>query len=101
GQVTHARMVPASAVVPGLTAKDVFVVQEGKVVRRTGRTGMRTASKVHITEGLAAGDVVITSGTQQLRAGQPVSVAAADDVVPAAKNGGGENSGGKPESKMP
>ena len=55
--------------------------------RRHGRgsagrleTGMRTESAVQILSGLKAGDIVITSGLQQLRAGLPVNV-----VLPVAK----------------
>jgi membrane fusion protein (multidrug efflux system) len=93
GQVANALLVPAVAVVPGLTEKNVFVVRDGKAVRRPVQTGMRTESNVQITEGLAPGDVVITSGIQQLRAGQPVAVAAAEDAPPAKKSGGGSGGG--------
>ena len=41
-------------------------------VRRAVETGLRTESAVHILSGLSAGDVVITSGLQQMRAGLPV-----------------------------
>ncbi len=67
-----ALLVPAEAVVPGLDEKNVFVMKGGIAERRAVETGSRTASQVHILSGLQAGDVVITSGLQQMRAGQAV-----------------------------
>jgi membrane fusion protein (multidrug efflux system) len=71
-EVKDAIVVPAVAVVPGLTDKNVFVVRDGKAERRSVETGLRTETVVHILSGLQPGDVVITSGLQQLRAGSPV-----------------------------
>lgn len=84
-EVADALLVPASAVIPGLTEKNVFVVRDGKAVRRAVQTGMRTESNVQIVEGLAPGDVVVTSGVQLLRAGQAVQVAGAEPAKGAGK----------------
>jgi membrane fusion protein (multidrug efflux system) len=73
--VADALLVPSVAVIPGLTEKNVFVVREGKAVRRAVTTGMRTETSVQIVAGLEGGDVVITSGLQQIRAGQAVQIA--------------------------
>lgn len=73
--ITHtedALMVPAEAVVPGVDSSTVFVVRGGKAERRTIRTGVRTRNAIQVLAGLASGDVVITSGLQQLRTGMPV-----------------------------
>jgi membrane fusion protein (multidrug efflux system) len=78
-EVSDALLVPAEAVVPGLSEKNVFLVEGGKAVRRLVRTGLRTESQVQVIEGLKPGDVVITSGLQQIRGGMPV------DVLPAGK----------------
>jgi membrane fusion protein (multidrug efflux system) len=72
-QMNDAILIPAVAVIPGLTEKNVFVMSEGKAQRRAVETGTRTASQVHILSGLKPGDVVITSGLQQMREGLPVS----------------------------
>jgi membrane fusion protein (multidrug efflux system) len=72
-QMNDAILIPAVAVIPGLTEKNVFVMSEGKAQRRAVETGTRTASQVHIISGLKPGDVVITSGLQQMREGLPVS----------------------------
>lgn len=87
-QVNDAIVVPAVAVIPGVSEKNVFVVADGKAVRRAVETGLRTESVVHILSGLKAGDVVITSGLQQMRAGLPVLPMAA-----------GENKSSRPEKK--
>lgn len=71
-ETADALLVPAVAVIPGLSEKTVFVVADGKAARRTVETGTRTESMVQIVAGLKPGDVVITSGLQQLRAGAAV-----------------------------
>ena len=74
GQLKDAVLIPAVAVVPGLNEKNVFVIKDGKAERRAVETGTRLESTVHILSGLAAGETVITSGLQQLRAGQSVTI---------------------------
>ncbi|MET0658590.1 MAG: efflux RND transporter periplasmic adaptor subunit [Steroidobacteraceae bacterium] len=74
-QLKDAMLIPALAVVPGLAEKNVFVVENGKAERRAVETGTRLESTVHILSGLQPGDVVITSGLQQIRPGQAVIVA--------------------------
>lgn len=89
-RLDNAVLIPAEAVVPGLDEKNVFVMQDGKAERRPVQTGTRTSSRIHVLAGLAAGDVVITSGLQQLRPGQ--AVAALDDAgkgVPRRANAAG------------
>ena len=90
-EVSDALLVPAGAVIPGLSEKNVFIAVEGKAVRRIVQTGVRTETSVQIIAGLAAGDVVITSGQQQLRAGQTVQI---EDVVEGFAIGA-KRSGGK------
>jgi membrane fusion protein, multidrug efflux system len=75
-------LIPAEALIPDFEATYVFVAASSKAERRRVETGMRTADAVQIVSGLAAGDVVITSGIQQLRDGAPVeaTLASADAV---------------------
>lgn len=73
-EVADALMVPAVALVPGLEEKNVFILKDGKAERRAVQTGTRMENTVHILSGLAPGDVVITSGLQQMRPGQEVVV---------------------------
>jgi len=73
GTVPDALMVPAMAVVPTLGGQRLFVVENGAATPRNVTVGIRTDSTVQVTSGLAAGDSVITSGIQNLRAGLPVT----------------------------
>jgi membrane fusion protein (multidrug efflux system) len=66
--------VPAIAIINGLEERFVFVARDGKAARVRVRTGARTSTQVQVVDGLTAGDVVLTSGVQQLRAGLPVAV---------------------------
>jgi membrane fusion protein, multidrug efflux system len=70
-QVDAAILVPSVAVIPGLNELTVFVVgKDHKAERRAVQAGTRLESTVHILSGLRQGDVVITSGLQQMRPGQ-------------------------------
>ena len=71
-----ALLVPSVAVLSGSGEKTLFVADGGQARRRVVLTGMRTAGRVQILEGLEAGEQVIVSGLQSLRAGtaiRPVS----------------------------
>ncbi len=69
-----ALLVPTHALLSGLEERFVFVERGGKAERVLVRTGTRTDTHIQIVEGLSPGDIVLTSGVQQLRAGLPVSV---------------------------
>jgi RND family efflux transporter MFP subunit len=53
----------------------VFVVEGGKAMRRGVRTGDILNSSIQITEGLRAGEQVVTSGASFLYDGAPVEIA--------------------------
>lgn len=75
-QMENAILIPSVAIVPEMNERSVFVVNaEGKAERRIVETGTRLETAVHVVSGLNAGDVVITSGLQQVRAGQRVRIA--------------------------
>ena len=71
-ELLDAVLVPSVAVIAGLNEKNVFIVRDGKAVRRPIATGTRTATTVQVLAGLSMGDVVITSGLQQMREGLAV-----------------------------
>jgi RND family efflux transporter MFP subunit len=54
----------------------VFVVRDGKAVKRAVKTGEIINSSILITEGLHAGEQVVTAGASFLYDGAPVEVAA-------------------------
>ena len=74
GTVDSAIVVPSFAVVPTLDGQRVFVADNGTAQPRNITLGVRTDSTVQVTDGLALGDTVITSGIQDLRAGLPVQI---------------------------
>jgi membrane fusion protein, multidrug efflux system len=66
--------VPASALLGGAANAKVFVVKNGQVQQRSIKIGAVTATKVQVTEGLQAGEQVVTSGQLNLENGSPVSI---------------------------
>lgn len=67
-------LVPSIALISGLEERFLFVARNGLAERIAVTVGARTSSQVQIREGLAPGDIVITTGVQQLRHGSPVTV---------------------------
>lgn len=74
GARDNALWVPEEAIVP--RGQDVFVfrVVDGKADLAPVQTGVRKVGEVEIRKGLAAGDVVVTDGTQRLSPGAAVSI---------------------------
>ncbi len=75
--IADAIAVPTEAIVPEMGVDKVYLYKNGKAHAVPVRTGLRTEAEIQITEGLSAGDTLITSGTLQLREGLPVQL----DVV--------------------
>ena len=67
-------VVPEEALVPEQGDVFVYVVQDGKASKRKIQTGQRAVGTVQVTDGLQAGEIVVTEGTQKLRDGASVSV---------------------------
>jgi membrane fusion protein (multidrug efflux system) len=66
--------IPEAAIVPRGQDSFVFRVAEGRAAMVKVRTGVRKVGEVEITEGLAAGDLVVTEGNHKIGPGSPVSV---------------------------
>lgn len=80
-ETADALLIPAAALIPDMDAAYVFVLGDGRAERRRVETGVRTDSRIQILAGLEPGDIVITSGLQQIR---PESLVEAELVgVPA------------------
>lgn len=75
GEVSDALTIPAIAVIPEQGGKRVYLYEGGTAQPRSVETGIRTADRIQITEGLAPADTVILTGLQQLRPGLPVQMA--------------------------
>jgi membrane fusion protein, multidrug efflux system len=71
-----ALMVPEEALVPEQGNTFVFVVEDGVAEKRRVQIGQRRVGDVQVVEGLAAGEIVVTEGTQKLRDGAAVSLQA-------------------------
>ena len=73
-RIEDALMVPTQAIIPVFKGQTLLLRRNGVVVSVPVRTGNRSATSVQITDGIAAGDTVITTGILQLRPGMPVQV---------------------------
>lgn len=73
-EVEDALAIPSEAIVPEMGKDKVFLYKSGKAQPVEIKTGIRTESEVQVTEGLQAGDTIITSGTLQLRTGLAVTL---------------------------
>jgi membrane fusion protein, multidrug efflux system len=71
-------VVPEDAIVPLQGATFVWVVQEGKAVRRQVGIGVRTPGYVEITSGVDAGEQVVVGGLDLLFPGAPVMARVVD-----------------------
>jgi membrane fusion protein (multidrug efflux system) len=91
--------IPEAAIVPRGQESYVFRITEGKAALVKVTTGTRRVGEVEITNGIAAGDMVVTEGNQRIQPGMAVSVmpdapakpaaAAAPDTPRAASKTGG------------
>jgi len=68
----NAVVIPEDAVVPAEGANAVWVVVDGKADRRKVSLGVRTPGFVEITDGVKAGEQVVTGGLELLAPGAPV-----------------------------
>ncbi len=66
--------IPVSALLGSATDAKVFVVKGNKAELRSIKTGIVTATKVEVTEGLQAGEQVVTSGQLNLENGTNISI---------------------------
>ncbi|GAB4400507.1 MAG: efflux RND transporter periplasmic adaptor subunit [Microscillaceae bacterium] len=66
-ELENAIEVPTVAVIPELGGQKVFIYKQGKAIYTPVKTGLRGEQTVQITEGLAPGDTLITSGILNVR----------------------------------
>jgi membrane fusion protein, multidrug efflux system len=72
GRATPTLMLPEEALVPEQGRTFVFIVHDGRVMRREVHTGGRRPGSVAVLEGIADGDHVVAEGTQSVREGMAV-----------------------------
>ncbi len=80
----RALTVPEEALIPVGADQYVFRVTADKAARVKVKTGLRRDTQVEITEGLQAGDVVVTAGQLKLRDGATVRIGATPEAPAAA-----------------
>ena len=71
---SEAVTVPEEAVIAQAAETYVWVVEDGRAVRRTVTTGQRQDGRVAVLDGIAEGEAVVIRGTQRLRDGTSVKV---------------------------
>lgn len=72
---SEAVVIPAGAiVVTPKEKKTVFIIKDGKALRREVATGIEQGRMVQVTSGIAAGDSVIVSGNRKLHDGIRIRV---------------------------
>ena len=74
-QVDDAIVVPLAALITTPEGgKVVFVVKDGKAIRRKVKTGIEESDRIQVLEGINPGDKVIVSGHKDLKDGMDVRV---------------------------
>lgn len=71
---SQAIMIPSQAIIPLAKGKQVALAKNGKAKFVNVETGIRTEKMVQITEGLSAGDTVVTTGLMKLKDGSKIKV---------------------------
>lgn len=77
-------LVPENAIVPVAQGAIVMKIVDGRAQPQPVRLGIRRGAEVQVTEGLAAGDVVVTAGHMKLQPGAPVMIAGERPAAPPA-----------------
>jgi membrane fusion protein (multidrug efflux system) len=72
GENKNALMVPTQAVIPQERNKQLIVAKNGKATFVNIKTGVRQAKNIEVTDGIAAGDTVVTTGLLFLKPGAEV-----------------------------
>jgi HlyD family secretion protein len=79
----NALVVPKSAMVDVQVRRGVYMVQKGQAVFRAVTLGLEEPDRIEVTDGLAEGDEVVTTGASALRDGAQVLLAAPPASRPA------------------
>ena len=72
--VTNILLVPTNSIIDESSSKYVWVVDEGKSVRREVKTGESSNGQTHILSGLSVGDKVITRGKSSIGVNQKIRI---------------------------
>lgn len=75
----QAIMVPTQSIIPELDGKKVFKFNAGKAVPVAVETGIRRDATIQVTEGINAGDTILTTGLLQVRPGADIYISELSD----------------------
>jgi membrane fusion protein (multidrug efflux system) len=70
--IDNAIAIPTEALIPEMDGEIVFIYKNGRAESVKVQTGLRTESKIQITNGLNPGDTLLTTGILQLRQNLPI-----------------------------
>ncbi|MFO7823759.1 MAG: efflux RND transporter periplasmic adaptor subunit [Cyclobacterium sp.] len=73
-EIDNAIMIPSESLIPELEGYKVYIANEGKIESRKVTIGQRSDTRVQVLDGLAPGELVLTTGVLQAREGMPVNV---------------------------
>ncbi len=80
GENSNALMIPTEALIPKEREKQVILARNGMAHFVTVKTGIRKESLVEITEGVQAGDTLVTSGLLFFKEGAPIQYSNVTDT---------------------
>lgn len=70
--IENALLIPTISLIPQIDGNHVFVYDNGEIRKQNVETGVRRERYIQITEGLSAGDTVLTTGLLQVKPGMKV-----------------------------
>lgn len=79
--IPNALMIPSESLVPEFKGQKVFLYRNGKIAEAKVEIGLRTEREIQITNGLTAGDTVLTTGILQARAGMEVAITCSNSMI--------------------
>lgn len=75
----EAIMVPTQSIIPEIDGQKVYKYEAGKVVSIAVETGIRRNATIQVTQGVMAGDTILTTGILQVRPGSEVYISELSD----------------------
>ena len=70
----NAILVPTQSIIPVLKGNKIYLLKNGKAKLIDIKTGLRNDTSIEVTEGLQAGDSIITTGIMMLKPGSAVRI---------------------------
>jgi membrane fusion protein (multidrug efflux system) len=86
-RIEDALTVPATALTTTSEETYVWLSEDGTAKKKVVQTGKRTENQVVVTKGLSAGDVVVTTGRQNVRPEAKLKVDTSEDAMDVQKTG--------------